>query len=1120
MHYGILGTTTAHHDDGTPVPLGGARLRALLAALVVRQGRPVPAEALVAEVWDGELPQDSAAALQTLVGRLRRTIGREEVGSGPAGYWLTQRQSDLTRFQQLAEHGQRALAAGDARAAAEQLREALALWRGPALADLPDRAGRAVRLEAQWAEARRARIGADLALGRAVEVAAELAGLCADHPLDEPLHVLWIRALHRCGRTAEALERYERLRRALAEQLGTDPGAELRAVHQELLQQGSISPASSIAAAPPTAAAAPFDRSGGGNLRPRLTSFVGREQDLATLAELIGSARLVTLTGPGGSGKTRLSVEAGRAAQADDRWPDGVWQAELAPLESPAAIPDAVLSALGLRGTVLHHPVTDSRPDDPVRRIIEHCGRARMLLLLDNCEHLIQSAAELADRLLTECPHLSILATSREPLGVPGEAVLSVEPLPDPIALRLLDERGAAARPGFAVSDDPAAAAEICRRLDGLPLAIELAAARLRALTSRQLADRLDGRFALLTGGSRVLLPRQQTLRAVVDWSWELLDERERAVLRRLSVFAGGATLEDAAAVCADTGPAGAGAVDGDAVAELLLSLVDKSLLVAGLDPQGPPRYWMLETIHEYAAERLAESGERPAVAARHLTTFREVVRCAEPHLRGHQQLRLMGVLEREQDNVRAALRHALDTGAEPDALAMVLGMVWFWVLRDYRAESRGWIDQVCALTTDPFAEDAPAPEPLESGPLSHPLPWPPVVLAEARRQAWILQLVVQFEGLMEAMGDHALAERAPRILRAYHPDLPQAYQHPALLRIFACFLAGQPDEMLPLLDRTVDGCRRYGRESELAWTLQLRAKMLNDQVGGLARARRDGDEAMAIYSRLGDSWGMSEALAAQAETAGCVGDVDTAVAAYRRAIELAQELDAPQDVPLLRVRLGEALLERDRAEGERLIRLGIADAQGAGQQADGALIFGHTVLSGFYAHQGDFTAAREELHRLRAAQARFGPGVPGLTNALVSCTEGLVLARGGQVDEGVAALRTGLRELREVPSVVLAFTQHVTLLLLPVMAGTLVVRAERDDDRELARWAAVLEGAHSVGRFGAQGSFLVRIERDIRERTLTAMLGEAGYRDACEQGSAFSWEEVAALLDTVLAEL
>ncbi|MGC0311678.1 ATP-binding protein [Kitasatospora acidiphila] len=1103
MHYGILGTTTAQHDDGTPAPLGGARLRALLAALVLRQGRPVPAEVLAAEVWADEPPQDPAAALQTLVGRLRRTIGRAAVGSGPGGYWLTEDQSDLTRFQELTARGTAALAAGEAATAAPLLREALALWRGPALADLPDRAGSAVRLEAQRTEAHRARIAADLALGRAAELLAELAGLSADHPLDEPLQVLWIRALHGAGRTAQALEQYEKVRRALAEQLGADPGAELRALHQELLRPAPAPAATPAPAALPAAEA--------GNLKARLTSFVGREQDLAAVAELLGTARLVTLTGPGGSGKTRLSVEAGRLAQHAGSWPDGVWQIELAPLEDPAAVPGAVLTALGLRA-VLHHSVgsVTEGPVDPVRRIVEHCARAKMLLLLDNCEHLIQSAAELVDLLLAECPQLTVLATSREPLGVPGEAVLPVEPLPDPTARRLLAERGAAARPGFSIEQDPDACAEICRRLDGLPLAIELAAARLRSLTPRQLADRLDGRFALLTGGSRVLLPRQQTLRAVVDWSWELLDERERAVLRRLSVFAGGWTLEIIEQVCADGELVRTGEV-----AELLASLVDKSLVVAGLNQPEQPRYWMLETIHEYATERLAEAAE-PQAADRHLIAYRELVRITEPQLHGHQQLPLLGVLEREQQNIRAALRHAVASGAEADALALVLGMAWFWAVRDFRGETRSWVDQVCAMTSDPYGPDAPAPVPLAEDPLTYPFPWPEPVLQEARRQLWIYHLVVRFEGDMAVIGDAELTERAPRILAAYTPELPQSYSLGPLLRLFACFLAGQAQQMLELIDQAVDGCRRLGREYELAWTLQLRAKMSNDQIGGLEQARRDGDEAMAIYRRRGDSWGMSETLAAQAETAGFSGDSAEAVVRYRQAIELALELGAPQELPMLQVRLGEALLEQDEAEGERVIREGLAGASRTGRYTDGALVYGHMVLAALHAHRGETAAALAQLAVLDASHQVVEAAAPGLMGGLTACAAALILARCGDIDAGVARMREGVRILRVVPLAASVFAQHITQQMLPVVAGVLELRAERDGDLELARLAAVLSGAHG-DRMGLQGTYMERLERSRREAELVAMLGREEFDRLIEQGGGLSWDETTALLDALM---
>ncbi|MFF5315813.1 ATP-binding protein, partial [Streptomyces massasporeus] len=308
----------------------------------------------------------------------------------------------------------------------------------------------------------------------------------------------------------------------------------------------SAAPADSLEPAAPADSAAPGDPADSaapgrpapvgppaqGNLRARLTSFVGRERDLVAIRDDLGRARLITLLGPGGAGKTRLSQEAGESVAGDV--PDGVWIAELAPVDDPDDVPDAVLTALGARQTVLRgagaeeiRAVTERHPVEPLVRLAEHCASRRMLLILDNCEHVVGAAAHLAEYLLARCPGLTVLATSREPLGVPGESLRPVEPLPEPFAMRLFADRGAAARPGFRIADDPGAAAEICRRLDGLPLAIELAAARLRMLTPRQIADRLDDRFRLLTSGARTVLPRQQTLRAVVDWSWELLDGDE-----------------------------------------------------------------------------------------------------------------------------------------------------------------------------------------------------------------------------------------------------------------------------------------------------------------------------------------------------------------------------------------------------------------------------------------------------------------------------------------------------------------------------------------------------------------------------------------------------------------
>ncbi|MFJ3214997.1 AfsR/SARP family transcriptional regulator [Kitasatospora sp. NPDC086801] len=1141
MYYGILGTTTAHHDDGTPVPLGGARLRALLTALALRQGRPVPADLLVDEVWEAEPPQDSSAALQTLVGRLRRTIGRDEVGSGPAGYWLTDPATDLAEFQRLGAEGRRALDAGDHALAAERLRAALALWRGPALADLPDRSGPAARLETRREEDRRHRITAELGLGRAAELVAELTELCERQPLDEPLQQLMIRALHESGRTAEALRHYERTRRALAEELGVDPGRQLQSLYAELLAPAEVepapvaappapspslgsspspSPAPSPAPAPapesipaPSAvgrAGAPQPPRGGGNLRGRLTSFVGREADLAALRGMLTERRLVTLIGPGGSGKTRLSIEAGRAEQSAGHWPDGVWVAELAPLESPDAVPAAVVSALGLREIVLHSggmvaEVIEKRAEDPVRRLVEHCGHRRMLLVLDNCEHLIQAAADLADVLLAECPELTVLATSREPLGVPGETVLPVEPLPDPVALRLLTERATAARPGFDPDSDPEACAEICRRLDGLPLAIELAAARLRVMTARQIADRLDGRFALLTAGSRTLLPRQQTLRAVVDWSWDLLGKRERAVLRRLSVFAGGWQLEDAEVICAD----GVEVVDGE-VADLLLSLVDKSLLVADLDDGSLPRYRMLETIHEYATERLAESEEeRDATGARHLAHFRAVVAAAFLNIHGPRQLHWLTVLERGLDNIRAALRRAIDLGDEEQSLVLTLGMSWYWSVRGYSMEARGWYDAVAALGPDPFGPEPPVP--LERDVLAYGLPMPEGVVEEARRLLAMYRLMGMFEGNLDVLGNPVAIGVAEQLLNAYTPELPQAYRFPALMRVFGAFLAGRLDLMKSLLDDSVRGCEEHGGPNDLAFILQLRAKMLNDWPGGADQGILDGVRSLELYEQAGNLWGISQALSAQGESLANRGDPEAAAAAYGRAIELAEEVGAPQEVPMLRVNLGSALLEQDMEQGERIIRETLAelDSSGADHASTGALLFGGLTLCGIHMLRGESEQALAELDRMEAAS--IGSFAPGLVSGMLGTSRGWVTARAGRPAEGLAMLREGWRLLRGKDRTT-GFGEQMTVMVVPAVVGVLRAFAERDGDLERARQATVLHGAHHVLN-GPKGGYLDRVERGRAATSLRALLGDAAFEAAHTVGEGMTPEQVRDLI-------
>ncbi|WP_424214027.1 AfsR/SARP family transcriptional regulator [Streptomyces sp. BI20] len=997
MRYVIIGSVQAIRDTDEPVPLGGARLRALLTALALRPGRAVPHDTLIDEVWEDAPPADAPAALQALVGRLRRALGRERVASDAGGYRLVAARDavDLYLFDRLAREAARALTAVPADpAAAEGLAgRALALWREPA-DQAPGEPGR-------WATLRRetvrTRLAAALDLGgRAEALLPELDELCAGHPLDEPAQGLRIRALRDAGRPAEALAAYEEVRRGLADRLGADPGPALRALHRELLDPGPAAPVPGPvpAIAPtPTPVPAPADDAapapGGlvpapelpapvpGNLRARLTTFVGRDEDIAVLGADLARSRLVTLLGPGGAGKTRLSQEAAEAHGGAGAWPDGVWMVELAPVDDPEDVPEAALAALGARETRLRgaaaeelRQLTDRTGDDPLTRLAEHCARRRMLILLDNCEHVVAAAARLADHLLARCPGVRILATSREPLGVPGELLRPLDPLPDPAALRLLADRGRAVRPGFDVTADPGAAAEICRRLDGMPLAIELAAARLRMLTPRQIADRLDDRFRLLTGGARTVLPRQQTLRAVVDWSWDLLDAEERTVLRRLSVFAGGCDLTAAEAVCADPdAPAGPGA-DGEPLfaADVLGQLVDKSLVIAEPDPHAPAgsamRYRLLETVSEYAAARLDEvPGDRAAAERRHLVHFRELVRAVEPRLRGREQRAGAALLGTEYENIRSALRRAVAARDESEALCLVHGLIWYWGMHDLRGETRHWADAIAELGPDPFAAPVVPAEPVLDRVLDVTPPYAGELLTEARRGIRLLQLASRDDRSEEWQTPETQAV-VDGILASYRPGLPQTCRTPGTLWIYAVMINGDPELLARTLDATVETARELGFDWELATALQMRANVLANRVEWAGDATRDAEESLAIHRRLGDDWGCAEALSARAEARERAGDWTAAVADYREAVRHATSLGASAQVTVLKVRMAGVLGELD--EGDTAEDLLTEVLSGPGEFGNEALPAARMFLATRYGRTGRLPEARAQIALLR----------------------------------------------------------------------------------------------------------------------------------------------------------
>jgi predicted ATPase/DNA-binding SARP family transcriptional activator len=668
LEFRILGPVQAVRD-GRELELGGPKPRALLALLLVAPGRVIPAERLAEELWGGRPPAGAAGTLRSYVSRLRTVLGPEAVLlARGGGYALAAEpgQLDAARFERLAQAGRQALEGGAAAAAADRFAEALGLWRGRALADVAEvepLAREDARLEELRLLAAEGRVEADLDLGRAAEVVGELEGLVGEHPVRERLWRLLVLALYRAGRQADALAAYRRARDMLAAELGIEPGEELRALERQVLRQE-------------VPAVAPPPRH---NLPSLLTSFLGREEELAAVERLVGEARLVTLTGPGGAGKTRLALEF--ATGVMDRFGDGVWLAGLAGLADAGLVPSLVMQALGVR---------QSGEVSAVDALVYRLRSAELLLVLDNCEHLLDTCAELAVTLLGRCPRLRVLATSREPLGVPGEAVYPVPPLLVPpesagedatakaAAVRLFLAR---ARAAAGVQAAPVTVlARICRELDGLPLAIELAAARASVLSAEEIAARLADRFRFLTSRRPVADPRHQTLKAAIGWSYELLSDEERRVFGELSVFAGGFTLAAVAAVCCGGDQAKA--------LDLVDQLAAKSLLVA--EPAaGGTRYRLLETIRQYAAGCLAEAGEAGPARKRHAEAFLQLA----------ERERELAVLAREQDNFRAALDYTLDCGGPAGPrLAQALG--GFWLARGFFQEGHDWLER--ALATGP----------------------------------------------------------------------------------------------------------------------------------------------------------------------------------------------------------------------------------------------------------------------------------------------------------------------------------------------------------------------------------------------------------------------------------
>jgi predicted ATPase/DNA-binding SARP family transcriptional activator len=664
IEFRVLGQVEAFRG-GEGLQLGGRRQRALLSLLLLNVGRPVAADLLIDELWYGESPS-GASTLPSYVSRLRAVLGPTvPITGGPAGYSLdaSPGQVDAARFERLVRQGHEALIGGKPQRAAERLHTALELWRGRPFGDVGDEGvlrAAAQRLEELRLSALEDRFQADLDLGSAAELVDDLESLVREHPFRERLWGHLMLALYRAQRQADALEVYRRARRALAENLGIEPSPELERLQRAILRREVPR------ALPPELRH---------NLPAPLTSFIGREAELADLESLLAGSRMLSLTGLGGVGKTRLALQA--AARVLPDFADGVVFVDLSSIGDPGLV--ARQAALALR-------VEEPDAKGVVEHLAAHLRDRSLLLVLDNCEHLREACAGLAAALLQASPGLRILATSREVLGTPGEVDYAVQPLSVPRpgsssaelraseSVRLFLDRARAVKPRL-VDDDGAlaAAARICADLEGLPLAIELAAARTKALSFDEIASRLADRFRFLVAWRRLSSARHRTLLEAMDWSFDLLGDDERGLLARLSVFAGAFTLEAAASVCLGG--------DREGALALIERLVGASLVVPE-QHVGETHYRLLETVRQYAAQKLTHE-TAANVRRTHASYFLKLAETADLSAIRRRTTERLDVAIGAQDNLRSALAWAVESGSVAFGVELATALERFWVTHD-----------------------------------------------------------------------------------------------------------------------------------------------------------------------------------------------------------------------------------------------------------------------------------------------------------------------------------------------------------------------------------------------------------------------------------------------------
>lgn len=1008
VRFGMLGTLEVWDTDGVSVLVPEAKVRMLLAVLLISEGHPVSADRLAHSLWGEALPTKPARVLRAKLSRLRAALGNAEADGrarivhDPSGYRLVAGadEVDALRFRSLLERAQRT---AELRPKADTLAEALDLWRGAALADFADvpfAGPAAARLEEERLTAQEEHAEVRLELGEHRLLADELGDLAGAHPLRERLRAAHMRALYRSGRQAEALAAFEGLRVRLAEELGADPGPEIAALHQEILRQD---PGLAIPTAPGPVVVHPRT-----NLPAPLTEIIGRERETERVRELLRDGRLVTLVGPGGVGKTRLALAA---AEGIRDGPDGVWFVQLGwlpasgsaeetgtaeavstsvPPSGSERVAEAVASVLGLRISA------DTSQGGPVAWLSAALRGVRGFIVLDNCEHVIDDVAELVRGLLAEVPGVRCLATSRESLGITGERIVDVAPLAVPAedaaeeptaAVRLFVARASAGAPNFVYDERTAPTiAAICRRLDGLPLALELAANRVRALGVDALAERLDDRFALLASGERGAPRRQQTLRAVVDWSWDLLTGPERAVLRRMSVHAGTWTLEAAEAVA---GKDGVGPVG---IFNPLARLVERSL-VAVVDGEEGPRYRLLESIAAYAAEKLDEAGETAATRERHLRYYLELAERADPLLRGPGQRHWLHHLDRSSADLRVAFDSAVHDGDADTALRLATAPFWYRWLRGRLHEADRLLSRALELDGGSAA--------LRAAAGAHHAG----LVINGQELDIVAATAESALAAFDGTGDHAGRAYAEWFIGAALTErgAPEGAEGP-LRRALSYF------------EEQGDNWGTAAALSNLSWLDYFQGKYRDSEAG----ARR----ALELFRDIGDGWGQVQVMSLLSNHAEMGGELLEVSRISRESLKLAEDLGLWQEATFWLCALGEDALnenDHDRAVDlfEQSKRLAITLGYTFGER--------HAELNlGTAAHrQGRLRDAVNHLRRWHEYSpkeempARFARALVDLgfsaersgdtASALDAHLEGLGVARTADSPELTALALTGL---------------------------------------------------------------------------------------------------------------